>query len=75
MVGSLVWTCNLNGFLLFFQETSIELALIGEDGILQSVCEQTIFGTIKDLAVLHWNEKFRAPIPQVSVTLLDLLTS
>ncbi|XXG56366.1 hypothetical protein AAC387_Pa03g3791 [Persea americana] len=50
--------------IVFGKETSIELALIGEDGILQSVCEQTIFGTIKDLAVLHWNEKFRAPIPQ-----------
>lgn len=49
--------------------------MIGEDGILQSVCEQTVFGTIKDLAVLRWNEKFRAPIPQVSLTLLDFLTS
>ncbi|KAK1267455.1 DNA damage-binding protein 1a [Acorus gramineus] len=50
---------------VFGRETSLELATIGEDGIVQSVCEQSMFGTIKDLAVLHWNDKFRAPIPQM----------
>ncbi|CAN6440274.1 unnamed protein product [Victoria cruziana] len=46
------------------KETSIELVGIGEDGVLQSVCEQTAFGIIKDLAVLHWNDKCRAFVPQ-----------
>ncbi|KAK6945421.1 Cleavage/polyadenylation specificity factor, A subunit, N-terminal [Dillenia turbinata] len=41
-------------------ETSIELVAICEDGIVQSVCEQAVFGTIKDLAVLRWNEKSNA---------------
>ncbi|RVX09622.1 hypothetical protein CK203_012209 [Vitis vinifera] len=40
------------------KETSLELVIIGEDGIVQSVCEQAVFGTIKDLAVLRWNERF-----------------
>ncbi|KAJ7971392.1 Splicing factor 3B subunit 3 [Quillaja saponaria] len=44
---------------VFGKETSIELVIIGEDGIAQSVCEQAVFGTIKDLAILPWNEKFR----------------
>ncbi|XP_039016046.1 splicing factor 3B subunit 3-like isoform X1 [Hibiscus syriacus] len=42
---------------VFGKETSIELVIIGEDGIATSVCEQTVFGTIKDLAILPWNEK------------------
>ncbi|KAG4130165.1 hypothetical protein ERO13_D09G126500v2 [Gossypium hirsutum] len=42
---------------VFGKETSIELVIIGEDGIVTSVCEQTVFGTIKDLAILPWNEK------------------
>lgn len=50
---------------LFLQETSIELLIIGEDGIAQSVCEQAVFGTIKDLAVIPWNDKFYARNPQV----------
>lgn len=62
-----------------FQETSLELVVVGEDGIVQSICEQSIFGVIKDLAILRWNEKFRQAMPQVccnlcSITLI-LLTS
>ncbi|KAM0943670.1 putative WD40/YVTN repeat-like-containing domain superfamily [Dioscorea sansibarensis] len=40
-------------------ETSIELVVIGEDGILRSICEQPVFGIIKDLAILSWNDGFR----------------
>lgn len=42
------------------KETSVELVIIDEDGIVQSICEQPVFGIIKDIAVLPWNEKFRA---------------
>lgn len=38
---------------------------MGEDGIVTSICEQTVFGTIKDLAILPWNEKVCARNPQV----------
>ena len=40
------------------------MVVIGEDGIATSVCEQSVFGTIKDLAILPWNEKFCVPNPQ-----------
>ncbi|KAL0855123.1 hypothetical protein Bca101_060275 [Brassica carinata] len=33
-------------------ETCLELVVIGEDGVVESVCEQNVFGTIKDLAVI-----------------------
>ncbi|ERN01370.1 splicing factor 3B subunit 3 isoform X1 [Amborella trichopoda] len=49
---------------IFGKETSIELVVVSEDGVVQSVCEQTVFGTIKDLAVLRWNANCRAPILQ-----------
>ncbi|KAI5401196.1 hypothetical protein KIW84_065881 [Lathyrus oleraceus] len=49
---------------VFGKETSIELVVIDEDGNVQTVCDQPIFGIIKDLAVLPWNEKFRARRPQ-----------
>ncbi|KAM5559158.1 hypothetical protein ABKV19_020683 [Rosa sericea] len=42
--------------IVFGKEKSIELVIIGEDGIVQSVCEQPVFGTIKDIAVLPWND-------------------
>ncbi|MED6208898.1 hypothetical protein PIB30_049406 [Stylosanthes scabra] len=42
---------------VFGKETSIELVFIGEDGIVQSVCDQPVFGIIKDLAILPWNAK------------------
>lgn len=48
------------------QETSIELVIIDEDGVVQSICEQPVFGIIKDIAVLPWNEKFCVGSPQVS---------
>lgn len=47
------------------KETSVELVIIDEDGIVQSICEQPVFGIIKDIAVLPWNEKFRAGSPQL----------
>ncbi|XP_031274182.1 splicing factor 3B subunit 3 [Pistacia vera] len=50
---------------VFGKETSIELLIIGEDGIAQSVCEQAVFGTIKDLAVIPWNKKFYPRNPQM----------
>ncbi|KAB1222445.1 Splicing factor 3B subunit 3 [Morella rubra] len=53
---------------VFGKETSIELVIIGEDGIVQSVCEQPVFGTIKDIAILPWNEKFHVRNPQVFST-------
>ncbi|KAK7244699.1 hypothetical protein RIF29_39525 [Crotalaria pallida] len=50
---------------VFGKETSIELAVIGVDGNVQSVCDQPVFGIIKDLAILPWNDKFRARDPQM----------
>ncbi|XP_065857046.1 pre-mRNA-splicing factor rse1 isoform X2 [Euphorbia lathyris] len=46
--------------IVFGKETSIELVMIGEDGIVQTICDQPVFGTIKDLAVIPWNDKFYA---------------
>ena len=42
------------------QETSIEMVAISEDGVVQSICEQPVFGVIKDIAILPWNKNFRA---------------
>ncbi|PQQ21314.1 splicing factor 3B subunit 3 [Prunus yedoensis var. nudiflora] len=50
---------------VFGKETSIELVIIGEDGIVQSICEQPVFGTIKDIAILPSNDKFRTQNPQM----------
>ncbi|KAL6986955.1 hypothetical protein U1Q18_012714 [Sarracenia purpurea var. burkii] len=50
---------------VFGKETSLELVIVDEDGIAQSICEQPVFGTIKDLAILPWNEKFHARSPQM----------
>lgn len=50
--------------IVFGKETSIELAIIGEDGIVKAICEQPLFGTIKDMAVVPWNE-FHAQTPRV----------
>lgn len=41
--------------------------IIDEDGIVQSISEQSVFGTIKDIAVLPWNEKFQVQNPKVCV--------
>lgn len=49
----------------FIQETSIELVIIDDDGIVQSICEQPVFGTIKDLAILRWDGRFHAQSEQV----------
>lgn len=40
---------------MLIQETSIELVIIDDDGVVQSICEQPLFGIIKDIAVLRWN--------------------
>ncbi|KAI3471505.1 hypothetical protein Pfo_028155 [Paulownia fortunei] len=50
---------------VFGKETSIELVIIDEDGIVQSISEQPVFGTIKDLAVLPWNERFQVQSPKI----------
>ncbi|XP_059668567.1 uncharacterized protein LOC132313688 isoform X2 [Cornus florida] len=50
---------------VFGKETTLELVIIDEDGIAQSICEQAVFGTIKDLAILPWNEKFHKWSPQM----------
>ncbi|KAF7804184.1 splicing factor 3B subunit 3 isoform X1 [Senna tora] len=50
---------------VFGKETSIELVIIGEDGIVQSICDQPVFGTIKDLAILPWNGNFHARDPKM----------
>ncbi|PSS13770.1 DNA damage-binding protein [Actinidia chinensis var. chinensis] len=50
---------------VFGKETSIELVIVDDDGITQSICEQPVFGTIKDLAIIPWNEKFHARSPQM----------
>lgn len=38
--------------------------MLSEDGIVQSVCEQPVFGTIKGLKILPWNKRFRSSQPQ-----------
>ncbi|CAI9101020.1 OLC1v1038241C2 [Oldenlandia corymbosa var. corymbosa] len=48
------------------KETSIELVIIDEDGTMQSVCEQPVFGTIKDMAILPWNDRFQARSPKIT---------
>ncbi|KAL3699902.1 hypothetical protein R1sor_017924 [Riccia sorocarpa] len=45
--------------LVFGKETTLELAVVSDDGVVQSLCEQCVFGTIKDLKVLPWNADFR----------------
>ncbi|XP_054800938.1 pre-mRNA-splicing factor RSE1-like isoform X2 [Prosopis cineraria] len=50
---------------VFGKETSMELVMIGKDGIVQSVCDQPVFGTIKDLAMLPWNGNFGARDPKL----------
>lgn len=50
---------------LLAKETSIELVIIDDDGVVQSVCEQPLFGIIKDIAVLRWNGNFHQQILQM----------
>ncbi|KAK4757393.1 hypothetical protein SAY87_018694 [Trapa incisa] len=61
--GRLRWPHSQD--IVFGKETSIELVNIGDDGNVISLCEQTVFGTIKDLAVLPWNENFDTQNPQM----------
>eukprot|EP00249_Psilotum_nudum_P036789 c8729_g1_i1 orf=2-400(-) len=49
---------------VFGKETALELVILTEDGIVESVCEQPVFGIIKDLKVLPWNEHYRGSQPQ-----------
>ncbi|EPS73555.1 hypothetical protein M569_01197, partial [Genlisea aurea] len=49
---------------VFGKETSIELVNIDGDGITHTISEQPIFGTIKDLAVLPWAERFQDQNPK-----------
>lgn len=39
--------------------------IIDHDGIVQSLSEQPVFGTVKDLAVLPWNDKLHVQNPKV----------
>ncbi|CAA3032194.1 pre-mRNA-splicing factor prp12, partial [Olea europaea subsp. europaea] len=50
---------------IFGKETSIEMVIIDNDGIVQSISEQPVFGIIKDLAVLPWNKRFQAQSPKL----------
>ncbi|EYU39984.1 hypothetical protein ABFS82_10G175900 [Erythranthe guttata] len=50
---------------VFGKETSIELVIVDEDGVVQSISEQPVFGTIKDIAVLPWNKRFQVQNPKV----------
>ncbi|KAL3632383.1 hypothetical protein CASFOL_025367 [Castilleja foliolosa] len=50
---------------VFGKETSIELVIVDRDGIVQSISEQPVFGTIKDLAVVPWNERFQMQSPKI----------
>ncbi|KAL9270563.1 Spliceosome-associated protein 130 B-like protein [Drosera capensis] len=60
--------------IVFGKETSIELVIMGDDGIVQSVCEQPVFGMIKDLAVLPWKSKLRQHIEMSRKDLLVVLS-
>ncbi|XP_062187510.1 uncharacterized protein LOC133890903 isoform X2 [Phragmites australis] len=47
------------------KETSLELVAVGDDGVLQSICEQDMFGIIKDIGVLQWHSRHISLIPQI----------
>ncbi|KAL4578245.1 hypothetical protein LXL04_014365 [Taraxacum kok-saghyz] len=61
--------------IVFGKETSLELVVIDDYGVLQSICEQPVFGTIKDIAILPWNKRFHSARPQVQGKDLLLVTS
>lgn len=50
---------------LLLQETSLELVAVGDDGVLLSICEQDMFGIIKDIGVLQWHYRHFGVIPEV----------
>ncbi|KAL0708075.1 hypothetical protein Bca4012_074501 [Brassica carinata] len=60
--------------IVFGKETCIELAVIGEDGVVESVCEQNVFGTIKDLAVIPQSNKPYSNSFQMGKDLLAVLS-
>ncbi|ESQ48841.1 hypothetical protein EUTSA_v10019900mg [Eutrema salsugineum] len=60
--------------IVFGKETCIELVVIGEDGIVESVCEQNVFGTIKDLAVIPQSNKLYSNSLQMGKDLLAVLS-
>lgn len=39
--------------------------MVGEDGVLQSICEQSTFGIVKDVGVLDWRFKHSGIWPEV----------
>ncbi|XP_048556292.1 splicing factor 3B subunit 3 isoform X2 [Triticum urartu] len=45
--------------------TSLELVVVGEDGVLQSICEQSTFGIVKDVGVLDWRFKHFGIWPEI----------
>uniref|UniRef100_A0A453BKQ1 Cleavage/polyadenylation specificity factor A subunit N-terminal domain-containing protein n=2 Tax=Aegilops tauschii subsp. strangulata TaxID=200361 RepID=A0A453BKQ1_AEGTS len=45
--------------------TSLELVVVGEDGVLQSICEQNTFGIVKDVGVLDWRFKHFGIWPEI----------
>ncbi|KAI3805512.1 hypothetical protein L1987_27955 [Smallanthus sonchifolius] len=56
-------------------ESSLELVMVDDYGVLQSIFDQPIFGTIKDIAILPCNKRFRRAIPQLQGKDLLLVTS
>ncbi|KAI5083520.1 hypothetical protein GOP47_0003263 [Adiantum capillus-veneris] len=61
--------------IVFGKETSLELVVLSEDGVVQSICEQPVFGKIKNLKVLPWNEQQRSFQPQTHGKDLLVITS
>ncbi|KAK8954298.1 DNA damage-binding protein 1b [Platanthera zijinensis] len=51
--------------IVFGKETSLELVVISDDGVVRSICEQPVFGIIKDLAIVGWTGKSRQSWPQM----------
>jgi splicing factor 3B subunit 3 len=47
------------------KETSLELVAVGDDGVLKSICEQDMFGIVKDIGVLQWHSRHIGLIPQI----------
>eukprot|EP00898_Chlorokybus_atmophyticus_P003273 jgi/Chlat1/3947/Chrsp26S04201 len=46
------------------KETVLELLAQGNDGCLHSLCEQSVFGTIRDLKLLPWTSELRLSSPE-----------
>ncbi|KAJ1288202.1 hypothetical protein BS78_02G072700 [Paspalum vaginatum] len=47
------------------KETSLDLIAVGNDGVARSICEQDVFGIIKDIGVLQWHSRRFGLIPQI----------